>query len=278
MHVYSQKMLDDLQELSRSYEAENRQALRRGHTGNPQERLHISRKSDNLLDIPYVDSRTHQKATLSQIPDDLYDQEGYQTRVPYTMAGTQPSYMAPSRAEYPPPQAGAYAGSLYPPGAGYGQGPTYPPGPAYPGTARPNTLDPYNVPYDPYGEESPRPSYPGGTRRETRVDPRDQRPDLRGADPRGYTVQDPRNDPRDIREARVDPRAMPGYSYSVNSPSDVSMRSYDEYPGAPMPTGRGGGSYGPPRMAQTGYDSRESPQMRDAYRHEPIREERRNRR
>ena len=271
-------MLDDLQELSRSYEAENRQAIRRGHTGTLQNICMFWRKSDEVTDIPYVDSRTHQKATLGQISDDPYNQDSYQTRTSYTMPSAQPGYMAPSRPEYPPTQASAYPGSLYPQGTGYGQGSTYPPGPAYPSAPRPGVLDAYNAPYDPYADESSRPSYPAGTRRDTRIDPRDQRVDLRGAEPRGYPIPEARNDPRDIRDTRVESRMMPGYSYSVNSPPDVSMHGYEEYPSAPMPTGRGSGPYGPSRMVQTGYDSRESPQLRDAYRHEPIREERRPRR
>ena len=203
------------------------------------------------------------------------------------MPGAQPSYLASSRAEYPPTQAGAYSGSLYPQGPSYAQGPSYPTGSAYPGTARPNTQDSYNPPYDPYGDDSPRPSYPAGTRREIRVDPRvdprdprlDPRADPRGADPRGYTVPDSRIDPREMRDSRTDPRMMPSYSYPVNSPADVSMRGYgDDYVNPPLQMGRGGGTYAPSRVVQTGYDSRESPQLRDAYRHEPIREERRGRR
>ncbi|KAL6718817.1 hypothetical protein ACLMJK_003051 [Lecanora helva] len=262
-------MLDDLQDLSRSYEAENRQAIRRGQQ-----------------DIPYVNSRTHQQAVLNQGPEDPYDQGAYQGRTPYTMASAQPTYVTSSRSEYPPTQAAAYPGPLYPQGPSYAQGAGYPAGPTYPGTARPNTQDAYNAPYDAYRDDSPRPSYPGGTR-QVRVDPRmdprdprlDPRADPRAPDPRAYAGADPRLDPRDMRDPRTDPRMMSNYSYSVNSPADVPMRGYnDDYVNAPIQMGRGGGTYAPTRPVQTGYDSRESPQMRDAYRHEPIREERRSRR
>ena len=90
-------------------------------------------------------------------------------------------------------------------------------------------------------------------------------------------VPDPRLDSRDIRDPRVDSRLTSSYSYPVNSPADPMRGGYDDY-ASQMSMGRGGGSYAPSRPVQTGYDARESPQMRDAYRHEPIREERRSRR
>ena len=277
-------MLDDLQELSRSYEAENRQAIRRGHQGKLASTSITMSNTKDEAGIPYENSSTHREAVLNQGAEDPYDQGGYSSRVPYTMAGPQPGgYLASSMAEYPPTPAGAYAGPLYPQNPSYAQAPNYSTTSAYPGSARPSAQDSYNPSYDPYGDESPRPSYPAGPRR---VDPRaemrdprlDVRPDPRGADPRAYAVPDPRLDPRDMRDSRTDPRMMQSYSYPVNSP-DVSMRAYgDDYVNASMPMGRGGGTYAPSRVAQTGYDPRESPQLRDAYRHEPIREERRNRR
>ncbi len=169
---------------------------------------------------------------------------------------------------------------MYAQGPNYAQPPGYPAGSAYPGPARPSTQDSYNAPYDPYGDESPR-HYPSGVR--PRVDARDARmdtrPDPRAAEPRPYPVAEPRIDPRDLRDPRGDSRMLSSYSYPVTSPADVPMRGYpDDYASAQMQMGRGGGAYAPSRVVQTGYDSRESPQMRDTYRHEPIREERRSRR
>ena len=281
-------MLDDLQELSQSYEAENRQAIRRGHQG-MKIRSHVKSITDTVAEIPYANSTTQRKADMKHGAEDPYDQGTYQNQSSFSMAGPQPGYLASSRAEYPPVQAGSYPGPMYPQGPNYTQGPSYGPGPNYPSATRSSTQDSYNPQYgDPYRDESPRPSYPAGRPREIRVDPRidprdprlDPRADPRGVDPRAYPLADPRMDPRDIRDPRPDTRMMSNYSYPVTSPADVPMRGYvDDYGIPTVPLGRGGGSYAPPsRIVPSGYDSRESPQMRDAYRHEPIREERRNRR
>ena len=122
--------------------------------------------------------------------------------------------------------------------------------------------------------------YAGARPRDTRnVDPRidirDPRQDPR-MDPRAaYAMPDARIDSRDMRDARV-----PQYSYSGSIPTDMPPRGgyNDEYLSVAPQVGRGGGSYAPTTRVQTGYDPRESPNMRDAYRHEPIREERRTRR
>lgn len=96
---------------------------------------------------------------------------------------------------------------------------------------------------------------------------------------------DPR-DPRDPRlDARPDPRAIPSYPSYVTSPGDVSMhgavddpRAYDYVSSIPPIQSGRGGSFTPSGVVQRGYDPRDSPQMRDGYRTEPIREERRSRR
>ena len=271
-------MLDDLQELSRSYEAENRRAVQRGHQGSSVERLSNLENPNGISDIPYENSATHQEAIRNRGPEDMYEQVGYPRGPTYTMAGGQPSYLASTRAEYPPSQPGGYAGSIYPPGPNYVQGSGYANQTAYPGSVRPGVPDPYNISYEPYPDESQRPMYPGGTRREVRMDnrpePRDPRLEPR-ADPRAYAIPDPRIDSRNPRDPRDESRMMPSYSYPVNSPGEP-MRGYDDYVNAPpIQGGRGGGPYASSRIVQSGYDSRESPQMRDAYRHEPIREERR---
>lgn len=170
-----------------------------------------------------------------------------------------------------------YTGGSYVPGPGYGTGP----GPGYSNVARPGTNDSNYPPYrDSYGDESPRPSYPPvGRSNPVRPDPRDPRGLEPRPDPRAsYPVTDPTR-MMDIRDQRGESRTIPGYSYPVNSP-DVQMGGSDyDYVSAPAPVGRGGGSYAPSRVVQqTGYDPRESPGMRDGYRHEPIREERRSRR
>ena len=280
-------MLDDLQELSRSYEAEKGQAIRRGDRGNLVNESPKMQNPDGLLDIRYEDSWTHQQhqqAARGQGLDDPYNPGGYQPQVSYSTGGVQPSYMASSRPEYPQTPAGAYAGSQYASGPIYPQGPSYATGSAYPGVVRPSTQESYNAPYDLYGDESPHPPYPGGPRREARVEPRadpresrlDPRADLRRPDPRVGYVPDPRADPRDMR---TDSRMLSNYSYPAAPSADVPMRGYnDDYATPSVQMGRGSGPYASSRVVQTGYDPRESPQMRDAYRHEPIREERRSRR
>lgn len=114
------------------------------------------------------------------------------------------------------------------------------------------------------------------------MDPRDPRLDPR--DPR-LDPRDLRIDPRDPRlDTRPDPRSLTAYSY-VTSPGDVSMHGAVDDPRAydyvstipPLQSGRGG-SFNPSGVVPRGYDPRDSPQMRDGYRTEPIREERRSRR
>lgn len=198
------------------------------------------------------------------------------------MPGGQPGYPMSSRGEYPPPQA-AYAGPMYPQGPGYGPGSSYTQNPAYGNVPRPSTHDPYSSYNDPY-EEPPRPSFPAqrpremprGELREREMrpeQPMERRPDLRSA----YPVPDSRMQPRDTR---MDPGVMPNYSYAGSSQADIPMRGYnDDYVNASVQMGRGGGSYAPAsRVVQPGYETRESPTLRDTYRNEPIREERRPRR
>ena len=120
------------------------------------------------------------------------------------------------------------------------------------------------------------------------MDPRDPRLDPR-VDPRDLRLdpRDPRMDPRDPRlDTRTDPRTISNYPSYVSSPGDVSMhggtvddpRAYGDYTSIPpLQSGRGG-SFTPSGVVPRGYDPRDSPQMRDGYRTEPIREERRSRR
>ena len=138
--------------------------------------------------------------------------------------------------------------------------------------------------------EEPRGVYSRADPRDTRMDPRDPRLDLRDPrlDPRDLRMdpRDPRMDPRDPRlDTRPDPRTIPGYPSYVSSPGDASMhgavddpRAYDYVSSIPpLQSGRGG-SFTPSGVVPRGYDPRDSPQMRDGYRTEPIREERRTRR
>lgn len=249
-------------------------------------------ESNNLSEIPYEKSQAAMQAIRNV--EDPYDQPGYSSHMSYSMANAQSVYAASSRAEYPPTQGGAYSGSVYsPPNPGYAPGPGYGQPSPYPSSARPSTNDSYagSNYSDPYGDESPHPSYVGTRNREIRpdrIDPRDlghvrdPRLDPR-ADPRldpRYGMVDPRADyNRDIRESRPDPRAS-GYSYPMNSSADVQMRGYtDEYAASSVQMGRGGPVYAPPsRALQTGYDTREPVQVRDPYRQESVREERRSRR
>ena len=125
--------------------------------------------------------------------------------------------------------------------------------------------------------------------RDPRLDPRDPRLDPRDPrlDPRDLRMdpRDPRMDHRDPRlEARPDPRPIPSYPSYVNSP-DTSMHGAVDDRGVPydyvssippLQSGRGGSFI--PSGAVPRYDPRDSPQMREGYRTEPIREERRSRR
>lgn len=251
-------------------------------------------ESNEQLEIPYEKSQAAMQAIRNV--EDPYDQPGYPSHNPYSMANAQTGYAAPSRPEYPPTQGGAYPGSVYsPPNSGYAAGPVYGQPSPYPSSVRPSTNDSYvgpNYGGDPYGDESPRPSYPGGSSRreirvDQRIDPRDLR-DIRDprsdpradprVDPRYAMAEQPRMDYRDIRDPRQDPRASV-YSYPGNSPADVQMRGYnDDYAAPSVQMGRGGPAYAPPsRVLQTGYDTREPVQVRDPYRQESIREERRRR-
>ena len=203
---------------------------------------------------------------------------------------------------------------MYPPGSSYQSSPGYPVTSGYltPGhlaSVRPNTNESNYTYGDEYSSSGPyrqAPTYPsaGGYRdpreetraysradpRDTRMDPRDPRLDPRDPrlDPRDLRMdtRDPRMDPRDPRlDTRPDPRTIPNYSPYVSSPGDVSMHGAVDDPRAydyvstvpPLQSGRGG-SFTPSGVVPRGYDPRDSPQMRDGYRTEPIREERRSRR
>ena len=268
MHVCYKKMLDDLQELSDAYMSENREITRRGHQGNLAKGSPSSNGPNDSLGITYGESET------SRRQDQILRQGGmdydFPTQAPsYTMATTQQGYPAASTSVYPQNVGGAYAGLNYTPETAYGQGTQYgaPQGTGYgtgytTGNARPATNENYT-----YGNESPRndayrqPSaYPSTGRAAAArpLDPRDPR-----ADPR-FAQVDPRGDPR------MDPRMIQGGYPSYSSSGDVDPRY--EYVSAtpPVQSGRGGPSY-PSNRVPTGYEPR------DAYRNEPIREERRRR-
>ena len=202
------------------------------------------------------------------------------------MPSAQPGYIASTRAEFLPPP-GTYAPSpVYPPAPSYNPGSNYNPQPGYPGGGRPGPNDVYNQPYDDlYDEQSPHSSYVSRGPRDVRtVDPRGDtgymrqesiRQDPRLAvDPR-YGVPDSRIDSRGVR----DPRMPSQYEYTSSNPLDLPSRGgyNDEYSSMVPQPGRGAGSYAPPSRVQAGYDAREPPNVRDTYRHEPIREERRRR-
>ena len=262
-------MLDDLQELSDAYMSENREITRRGHQGNMVTGSPSTNGPNDILGITYGESET------SRRQDQILRQGGggmdydYSVSAPsYTMASTSPGYPAVSSSAYPQ-NLGAYAGTNYPPDATYVQGPNYgaPQGAGY-GTGYPatSTRPPTNENYT-YGNESPRndasyrqPSAYAGTGRGAAArppDPRDPR-----SDPR-FQV-DPRGDPR------MDPRMMQGNYQPYTSTGDMDPR-YDYVSATPpVQSGRGGPAY-PTGRGATSYDPR------DAYRNEPIREERRRR-
>ena len=275
--VSQQKMLDDLIELSDAYVLENRSLRQRGHQGNLVPGSPVANGPNVSSDIPYGDSQTsrRQDSILNGSgADDAYGQDRYATQLSYSAAGPQPGYPTPG-------QPNGYPGPAYPPGPGYSQVSTYPsgsgyPAPSYLATAQPGTnytyRDDYPSSVDPYRQTG---AYPSAGRprevRAERAEPRYPGPDMR----------DLRMDPRDPRaDPRADPRNLPNYSSYVTSPGDVSMRDadpgYDYVSALPTVQSGRGGSFAPSRVAPSGYDPRDSP-LRDGYRNEPIREERRRR-
>lgn len=253
-----------------------------------------------LLDISYGESETSRRQELRTGAEDPPYPERFPSQPTYVVPPPQPAYATGAG-------SAAYPGSVYPSGSSYQPGPSYPATSGYltPGhlaSIRPSTNDSNYAYGDEYTNSGPSyrqaPTYPsaGGYRdpreesraysradpRDTRMDPRDPRLDPRDLrmDPR-----DPRMDPRDPRlDTRPDPRTIPSYPSYVTSPGDVSMhgavddpRGYDYVTAIPpLQSGRGG-SFAPSTVAPR-YDPRDSPQMRDGYRTEPIREERRSRR
>ncbi|CAF9930129.1 hypothetical protein IMSHALPRED_008084 [Imshaugia aleurites] len=284
-------MLDDLVELSNSYAAENREMRKRGQ------------------DISYGESETSRRQELRTGAEDPPYTERFPSQPTYAVPPPQPAYSTG-------PGPAAYPGSVYPSGSSYQPGPSYPATSGYltPGhlasIPRPGTNDSSYTYGEEYTNSGPSyrqaPTYPsaGGYRdpreetraysradpRDTRMDPRDPRLDPRDPrlDPRDLRMdpRDPRMDPRDPRlDARADPRTLPSYPY-VSSPGDVSMHgavddprgAYDYVSSIPTLQSGRGGSFTPSGVVPRGYDPRDSPQMRDGYRTEPIREERRSRR
>lgn len=261
------------------------------------------------LDISYGESETSRRQEMRTGAEEPPYPERFPSQPTYAVPPPQPAYSTGAG-------SAAYPGSVYPSGSSYQPGPSFPATSGYltPGhlaSIRPSTNDSNYT----YGDEytNPGPSYrqattypgTGGYRdpreepraysradpRDTRMDPRDPRLDPRDPrlDPRDLRMdpRDPRMDPRDPRlDTRPDPRTIPSYpSYGVNSPGDVSMHGAVDDPRAydyvstipPLQSGRGG-SFTPSGVVPRGYDPRDSPQMRDSYRTEPIREERRSRR
>ena len=297
-------MLDDLVELSSSYAAENREMRKRG-----QGEKVISRCTPYLakapLDISYGESETSRRQEMRTGGED----SAYPERFP-----SQPAYVPPPQPAYSTSAGPAAYPSAYPSGSSYQPGPSYPATSGYLtqgqlATIRPSTNDSNYTFGDEYSNPGPSyrqtPTYPstGGYRdpredsraypradpRDTRMDPRDSRMDPRDPrlDPRDLRMdpRDPRMDPRDPRlDTRLDPRTIPSYPSYVSSPGDVSMHGAVDDPRydyvtsiPPLQSGRGG-AFTPSGVVPRGYDPRDSPQMRDGYRTEPIREERRARR
>ena len=260
-------------------------------------------------DISYGESETSRRQEMRTGADEPPYPERFTSQTTYGVPPPQPAYSTGAG-------SAAYPGSAYPSGSSYQAGPSYPATSGYltPGhiaSIRPSNSDSNYT----YGEEyissappfrqtstypstggyrEPREDYRASSRadpRDTRMDPRDPRLDLRDprVDPRDLRMdpRDPRMDPRDPRlDPRPDPRTIPSYPSSyVTSPSDASMHGVVDDPRAydymstipPLQSGRGG-SFTPSGVPTRGYDPRDSPQMRDGYRTEPIREERRSRR
>lgn len=273
MNGLRQKMLDDLMDLSDAYQSENREMKQRGYSGNLVQGSPPINHVDKDPGIPYDASEVarRQDAVLSRAgPEEIYGSgsDRYQGHPSYSMPSAQPGFPAPSGLGYSQPQPG-YGGASYMQEPGYPVATSYAPAPGYAATSRPLPGGPSYV----YGNESPRQDdpyrQPNTYGQPARADPGRYAP----IDPRmdsRMDSRDPRTEYREPRNPRgVDSRLVSGYP-PVNSPGDVPMRDYDYAP--PVQPSRGGGSYAPPRGAPA-YDSREP--IRDPYRNEPIREERR---
>ena len=272
-------------ELSNAYVTENRSLRQRGHQGNLLPGSPVTEGPNVCLDISYGESQTsqQQEAILSRGGQaNPYGQERYPAQSQYSSAGGQPGYSTPigtngyAGPAYPPVPS-------YPPEAGYTQGTNYTQGPGYPPTGYPPTSRPgtstytyRDVDYQGSGDlyqQAGSYANPGRSR-----DARVPEP------PRAY----PTTDPRDLRmDTRIDPRADPrnipgGYSSYVASPGDTTMHGADDarydYVSTlpPIQSGRGA-PFVSSRAGPPGYDPRDSPNLRDGYRNEPIREERRRR-
>ena len=257
-------MVNDLIALSDAFISEARDARRKGRQGNPVEGWRMTDGPNGNPDISYEESATSRMRDEEEIYSGRYTP---QAPSPYSMAPAPSGYPASLTSNYPPTPGGGYPVSAYGQDGGYPQGSTYGPTSGYPSTSRPTAQSSaytYEEPVDAYRQNS---GYP----------PRDSqmRPDPR-PDPRFVQV-----DPRDARGPRQDSSMMPPYTYLNSPPGGVAMpndpRYADYNPG--MDPSRGGTSYGPSsRVPASGYGSRESPQLRDPYRHEPVREESRRER
>ena len=158
-----------------------------------------------------------------------------------------------------------YPSTVYPPGAPLPpQGSSYPPVPGYPAVLRPGDAgstyeyrsSDISNPGDPYARQPA--AYPVlGSRESVRQGPRDDR---------AYSTS-ARMEPREVPDA---PR-YPGYPVSSPGGRDVDMGGYVTAP--PSQPGRGGYPSSS-RMEPLPYERR-SPDLRDSYRREPPREERR---
>ena len=256
---YSQKMLEDLKELSDDYIRETREMTSRGYQGSPMRASPGAGRQDAALQDPYV-------LETRFAPQPGYSSASSQSAYPSTAGGYPDSSRYPSQASGYPPGSGYQPGSAYPPGYGPGGGGSYPSPSGYPAASsyvtagypatagRPGMPSDQNYTYaDQAGEYSTQ-GYPFKQA---------------GAYPGGPQTRDP--------------RAAPGYPY-VSSPQDVSMRGapiddrgYDPYPqGIPQSQSGRGAPYPPSRGTPVGYDP-PPPQPRDGYMREPIREERRRR-
>lgn len=249
---------------------------RMGRQGKPSS-ICTSLSAKTSPDVSYGESETSRRQDLRQDGGDPYIQERYQPSPSYTTAGPQSA--APG---FPSSQPG-HPGPAYPPGMVFAQGNAYPPASgypiqSYPAIARPGTNDSnytyaseeYASSSDPYRQGGVY-QVPGGSR-EVRLDPRD---------PRAYSGRDSRMDSRDHRpDPRADPRTFPSYVDSGDIPM-AGVRGDERYEyisTGPPPQSSGRGFAPPPRaMANGGFDPRQSSGLRETYRTEPLREERRRR-
>jgi hypothetical protein len=285
--VASQKMIDDLQNLSDDYQSENRDLSRRGYEGSPKPVSPLVGLPDQAPGIPYTQSQTSRRSdrsdpVLMSPPESSYGGDRYLHQSPYSSPAGQPGYTTTAGyqpvSNYQPPQVPGYQSSQgYAPVAGYPGASNYLPGSGFP----PGSSYAVTSGYSAAGYPAPagRPGVmvdPNYTYESTDYAGQNYQ---YGRQPASYSAAPRPGDPR--ADPRVDPRSASTYPF-VSSAPDVSMRGvatdtrFDSY-GQPITSSQASrsGFPAPSRGTPTGvYDP---PQPMDGGYREPGRDNRRHR-